>query len=125
MVPPMSGLQILTGRVVALALGATLTVAACSGSSPPPVPEEADGTKDPVLVLGREVYGENCSNCHASDGSGKRGPRLSGGAVVERFPNPADQVEVVTDGRGGMPAFGSELTPEEIDAVVLYTREVL
>ena len=41
------------------------------------------------------------------------------------YPDPADQVAVVTNGRGGMPAFGDKLTEEEIAAVVEYTRTVL
>ena len=41
------------------------------------------------------------------------------------FPDPQDQIAVVTHGRGGMPAFGERLSPEEIAAVVDYTRTVL
>ena len=41
------------------------------------------------------------------------------------YPDPADQIAVVTNGRGGMPAFGDRLSAEEIAAVVEYTRTVL
>jgi mono/diheme cytochrome c family protein len=41
---------------------------------------------------------------------------------VEAFPDAADQVAVVTNGQGGMPDFGNDLTPEQIDAVVEFTR---
>jgi mono/diheme cytochrome c family protein len=47
------------------------------------------------------------------------------GAVVEAFPDAADQVVVITEGRNGMPAFGERLTDEEIQAVTDYTRDDL
>jgi len=34
-------------------------------------------------------------------------------------------VPVITDGRGGMPAFAGQLSPEEIQAVTDYTRDDL
>lgn len=102
-----------------------LLTAACGSTAPPEVPAAADGSVDPVLELGREVWGDQCSRCHGSDGGGRSGPRLNGGRVIERFPDPADQVDLVVQGRGGMPGFGERLSAEEIDAVVAYTREVL
>jgi len=97
-------------------------LAACAGS-PPPVPGADTGTADPVLVEGREVWARSCASCHAPDGSGGRGPSMA--AVAERFPDPGDQVVVIDEGRGGMPAFGGRYSVAEIRAVVRYTREVL
>jgi mono/diheme cytochrome c family protein len=74
-------------------------------------------------VEGRGVWARSCSSCHAPDGSGGRGPSLR--AVVERFPDPVDQVLVVAEGRRGMPSFGGRYSDSEILAVVRYTREVL
>ena len=71
---------------------------------------------------GAGVYSANCARCHGSDGGGGIGPQLSDGQVVEEFPDIAGEVEVVTDGRGSMPAFGDRLSPAEIDDVVEYTR---
>ena len=47
--------------------------------------------------------------------------------MLERFPKEADQIALVTNGVSGtsMRAFGELLTPEEITAVVRYTRESL
>ena len=73
-------------------------------------------------VDGAAIYADNCASCHGGDGGGGIGPALAGGAVVEAFPDAADQIVVVTDGRGGMPDFGSDLTPEQIEAVVEFTR---
>lgn len=108
------------GAVVAVLLLAT----ACA-SATPEVPAGPDGEPDPVLVEGRQIYRNRCAGCHGGAGEGGRGPRLGEGAVVEAYPDIADQVAVVTDGRGGMPAWGGVLDAAEIDAVVRFTREVL
>jgi mono/diheme cytochrome c family protein len=71
---------------------------------------------------GAEIYATRCAGCHGADGGGGVGPQLSDGNVVDTFPDVADEVAVVTDGRGRMPAFGDRLTPQEIDDVVAYTR---
>ena len=76
-------------------------------------------------VDGATMFGDNCAGCHGGDGSGGIGPRLAGGRVVTVYPDPADQIAVVANGRGGMPAFGERLSEEEIAAVVEYTRTVL
>ena len=76
-------------------------------------------------IDGAAVFADNCAACHGGDGSGGIGPRLAGGRVVTVYPDPADQIAVVTTGRGGMPAFGDKLTDDEIAAVVDYTRTVL
>ena len=39
-----------------------------------------------------------------------------------RFPDPADEIAVVANGRGSMPSFADSLTEEQIAAVVEYTR---
>lgn len=44
------------------------------------------------------------------------------GHVVEKYPNIQDQLAIVANGRDGMPAFGQRLTPEELMAVVEFTR---
>lgn len=77
------------------------------------------------LVQGQEIWSKNCASCHGRSGQGGRGSKLNEGRVVERFPNVADEIEVVAGGRRAMPGFGSKLTPEELEAVVAYTREVL
>ncbi len=97
---------------------------ACSEGAAPAVPG-IDGAAEPELALGRDVWAGRCASCHDPDGSGGRGPRLNDGRVLERFPDPADQVELIHQGRNGMPAFDDVLDDAEIEAVVRYTREVL
>ncbi len=70
---------------------------------------------------GGQLFQANCARCHGAQGEGGIGPQLAG-VVTRDFPNPADQVSVVTKGRGSMPAFGGMLTPAQIQQVVDYTR---
>lgn len=88
-----------------------------------PPPEVA--VDDPELVEGREVYARNCSSCHGSDGGGGVGPKLDEGLVVEAYPDIKDQIDLIANGKGSMPAYVGRLTGEEMEAVSRYTREVL
>jgi mono/diheme cytochrome c family protein len=98
--------------VVALA-GA---LAACGGDEQP-IPS------DPVLARGQDVYRKNCAQCHGSRGGGGSGVKLAG-VVAARYPDIADHVAVIRDGRTpGMPAFGDRLSAEDIDAVARWERE--
>lgn len=105
-------------------LAVSLAVPGCGngdggGTGRVPGPATAD------LDLGRRVYQANCAACHGASGQGGIGPQLGDGAVVEQYPDPLAHRSVVVEGRGGMPAWGSQLTEEEIDAVVAYEREGL
>ena len=108
--------------IVAIATGAA---DACAADDVPEVPVGADGSSDPELVAGRRAYIDRCANCHGNDGGGGRGTKLSAGLMIKRYPNIDDQIEIVTDGVRGMPAFGEVLDTGQILAVVRYTREVL
>jgi mono/diheme cytochrome c family protein len=77
-----------------------------------------------TVNVGQAIFATRCSSCHGSDGGGGFGPTLAG-VVAGRYPNPADEVAVVTNGRGAMPTFSSSLTADQIAAVVEYTRSGL
>lgn len=98
--------------------GATFAVA-CSSSSTPAAPVD-----DPGLVAGQKVYAANCASCHGSNGAGGYGKKLSG-VVTTKYPDVADQIALITNGKGAMPSFAQKLTPEQIRDVSRYTREVL
>jgi mono/diheme cytochrome c family protein len=85
-------------------------------------PDDGGGSAGGGGVDGAAVFSENCATCHGADGSGISGPPLDDGIVVVNFPDVQDQIDVVTGGRGPMPAFGDRLSAEEIQAVVEYTR---
>lgn len=65
---------------------------------------------------GAAIYAANCAVCHGPEGEGGVGPSLQGVGAHGREP----LIEVVTNGRGEMPAWAGRLTPEEIGAVVDY-----
>jgi mono/diheme cytochrome c family protein len=85
-------------------------------AKPPPVP--AKGTEQ----QGETIFATRCASCHGANGGGGFGPALQHGIVVRDFPDPKDQEAVVANGRGSMPSFAGSLTPEQIAAVVEYTR---
>jgi mono/diheme cytochrome c family protein len=108
-------------EVVALvAAGFTVVMLFAGGGG-----DEQVATDDTADAEGAALFSASCAGCHGADGGGGVGPQLSDGAVLEAFPDEGDEIAVVTDGRGGMPAFGDRLSAEEIAAVVAFTRTTL
>ena len=107
------------GCAVAAAVMAATTLMGCGTSRTSPNAKPRAAT-----VSGQRVFEDRCAPCHGARGQGGPGTRLDSGAAARRFPNIDDEVAVVTNGasNGRMPAFGQALTPEEIRAVVAYTR---
>jgi cytochrome c oxidase subunit II len=102
--------------VSALAAALALPLAACGGGDEPSGGGSASGA---------EIYSANCARCHGPDGEGGVGPQLGDGAVAETYPDIADQIEVITNGRNGMPAWEDTLSSAEIESVATYEREDL
>ena len=111
--------------VIAISIGGLVEIIPLMLSSDATEPDEGIAPYSALRLAGRDVYVARCSTCHGSDGGGGRGPKLNDGTVVESFPDPAAQAEVIADGKGQMPSFFGQLSQSEIDAVVRYTREVL
>ena len=71
-------------------------------------------------ALGAEMWDGVCAKCHGPDGEGGIGPRLAGSPTLAD----ADAIEqIVRNGRGEMPAVGSEWSDEQIAALTTYLRE--
>jgi mono/diheme cytochrome c family protein len=108
-------------------------------------PQESTTPLTPIQ-LGAQVYNANCASCHAADGAGVGDYPPLAGEVLKTFPEEADHITWVQEGsqtkaegtpygdpnrEGGqqvvelraMPGFAGTLSPEELDAVVLYERE--
>ncbi|MDP4602911.1 MAG: cytochrome c [Solirubrobacteraceae bacterium] len=110
--------------LVAVALG----LAACgSGSSEDSSTTAAapatTGTSTTTVASaeGEKVFASNCAQCHtlaAAGSNGQVGPNLDGIA-----PDDARVKAIVTNGRGGMPAFADVLTDAQIDAVASYVAD--
>ena len=63
----------------------------------------------------------SCTSCHGDSGQGGQGPRLAG-TVIVNYPDAADEIDIVTNGRNAMPPFALDLTEDEVVAVVTFTR---
>lgn len=88
-----------------------------------PVPGSATSTPPTTLGTdGARIFGAKCAGCHGDSGEGNLGSALVG--VSGRMTR-AEQITVVSDGRGTMLAFSPALTDEQIAAVVDYTRSSL
>jgi mono/diheme cytochrome c family protein len=112
---------------VALVLALVLSLVAVGGGSGGSGDDDFDAGAplDPTFDPAVE-FRLRCAGCHGADGSGGTGPRLNGGVLLQKYPDAADQFEVVKHGRNAMPAFGERgMTDAEIRAVVEYTREQL
>jgi cytochrome c551 len=126
--------RIATLAVLLLSLGA-LVLAGCGGGdddegggeTPPATTGEATtgedgGGAEGDAEAGAQVFADNgCGNCHtleAAGSSGATGPNLD-----DLQPDFATVVEQVTNGGGGMPAFGGDLSEQEINDVAAYVVE--
>jgi outer membrane protein assembly factor BamB len=102
-----------TTEVVTFRLGA-------NGSLTPTT--TATGTTTGGTANGEALFSENCSSCHtlaAANASGKVGPNLD-----ELKPSKDVVVKQVTNGGGGMPAFGGRLSTAQIEAIAEYVARV-
>ncbi len=82
-----------------------------------PVPEKMVKNSTPLRLQGMVVFqNKQCRNCHALEGSGgQRGPDLT--AVGVRLTRD-DLIRQVIQGGGDMPAYGKQLRPAQVTALV-------
>ncbi len=119
-------IAVVTLLLIAVALGTFTRLATYSPWSPvmdawsgDPVPVEFLNGRTPLERQGALVFqGKQCRNCHAIGGSGGlRGPELD--RVATRMTH--DQlVRQVIQGGGNMPAYGKNLNPAEVTALVSF-----
>jgi mono/diheme cytochrome c family protein len=91
-----------------------------SGSSAPPATEESGGDSGSGdAANGEEVFASaGCGGCHTFEAAGSTGS--TGPNLDELAPSFDAVVEQVTNGGGAMPAFGGELSEQEIRDVATY-----
>jgi len=83
----------------------------------------SDTTAAPVPSLDpAAIYSQTCSRCHGDQGQGVP-PRPSLIGVRFEVDGVAEVIHIVTNGEGFMPAFGNELTPDQIAAVSQYVLD--
>lgn len=78
--------------------------------------EAEEGGGDPAA--GETIFAENCAGCHGEDGHGG-----AGGPDLRTMPLAQTEegaIQQVTNGGGGMPPFGGQLSEEEITDVAAF-----
>ncbi len=87
-----------------------------------PVPPSMVGAATPLELQGAVVFqNKQCRNCHALNGvGGKRGPDLSKVGAKLTSDQLVDQISNGTPGGGNMPAYGKQISPAEMTAVVNF-----
>ena len=77
-----------------------------------------------LVKAGKELFAEHCAACHGADATGGIGPNLT--AKTFKFGrSAADITTTIKGGRpGGMPAFGNQLSGEQISSLVAFIRSL-
>jgi ubiquinol-cytochrome c reductase cytochrome b subunit len=86
------------------------------------VPEDLVRASTPLQLQGAVVLqNKQCRNCHALENiGGRRGPDLSGVGIRLTRDQLIDQISNGTPGGGNMPAYGKQLKPAEMSALVEF-----
>lgn len=93
--------------------------AAATEEIPTQIAEEGEEEVVAEEPAGEELYQANCARCHGADRSGQNGPALLPDRLLAE---PSYYINVITNGSGPMPAFGSRLSEDEISALVDFIR---
>lgn len=93
-----------------------------------PVIRAADGDKNSTNESGQTAFKTNCIVCHGADGAGTPlGKSLQIPDLrlpeVQKKPD-AELAQTIADGKSNMPSFKRILSPEQVQAVVGYVREL-
>ncbi len=91
-----------------------------------PVPESMVLSSSPLTLQGALVFqNKSCRNCHALDGiGGQRGPDLTAVGTRLTLDQLIDQVSNGTPGGGNMPAYGKQISPAEMTALVAFLESL-
>jgi cytochrome c6 len=91
-------------------------VASVAGRPVAPPPEDGE-----EVLAGDQIFTDNCATCHtlaAARSAGTVGPNLD-----DVQPSVEQVVQIVTNGRGGMPSFEDRLSEEQIQNVATFVAE--
>ena len=87
-----------------------------------PVPEDLVRNSTPLQLQGAAMFqNKDCRNCHALEGiGGRRGPDLTTVGTRLTRDQLIDQISNGTPGGGNMPAYGKQISPAEMTALVEF-----
>jgi ubiquinol-cytochrome c reductase cytochrome b subunit len=91
-----------------------------------PIPESLVQNSTPLRLQGAALFqNKACRNCHALFGSGgQRGPDLTTVGTRLTRDQLVDQVSNGTPGGGNMPAYGKQMSPAEMSALVDFLENL-
>jgi ubiquinol-cytochrome c reductase cytochrome b subunit len=127
--PSRRPVAVLAVIVIYTALGALTYQGATSPWSPrmtawsgDPVPEDIVRNSSPLQLAGAALFqSKSCRNCHAlEDKGGTRGPDLTSVGTRLTHGQLIDQISNGTPGGGNMPAYGKQISPAEMTALVEF-----
>lgn len=80
----------------------------------------SEGDPKQYIAMGKKLFADHCVVCHGADAKGKIGPDLTRKDFT--YGRSEDELaESIANGRpDGMPPFGSQLSHEQIEALVKY-----
>jgi ubiquinol-cytochrome c reductase cytochrome b subunit len=92
-----------------------------------PIPTRIIEKAKPLQLQGAVVFqNKQCRNCHALDGvGGERGPDLTHVGQRMTPDQLVDQVSNGTPGGGNMPAYGKQMSPAEMTALVEFLTKLV
>lgn len=97
-----------------LVLFLALPLAACSSSAST---DSASGD----AAAGATIYADNCETCHQADGTGDSANGYPD--LTAEKPSVDETIDLVTNGKGDMPAFGADLSEQDILDVAAYVDQ--
>lgn len=79
-----------------------------------------------ILETGKNLFVQNCSWCHGTEGQGtRRAPALNVQSFFQKVTTDAAMVQIVTNGvpNTAMPVWGTRLSVTEIESIVAFARQ--
>lgn len=67
-----------------------------------------------------EIFPQKCAGCHGDKGEGRMGPNLT------HLASASDEglYATIQNGKGRMPAFGKQMTEDQIKELVVYVKKL-
>ena len=82
-----------------------------------------DRSPNVALLTANPIYQKNCAKCHGKGATGRRfgeGTTLVSDKVATA--SAGDLRNIITNGKGRMPKFGSKISASDIDALILQLK---
>jgi mono/diheme cytochrome c family protein len=83
------------------------------------------GTKEDQLVDGEQVFSHYCQGCHGLNAAGRAGQTTALTATDQLQKSLDDLVQIITMGKGTMPAMGDDLTEDQKLYSSVYIRSLV